>query len=62
MFFPTVENVFEGGLFFKNGLSFVAVVPKIGLRGDLAQLGDALLLGVNVKAASAKALAALRGG
>ena len=62
MFFPAVENVFEGGLFFENALGFFSVVPKIGLRGELAQLGDALLLGVNVKAASAKAQAALRGG
>jgi hypothetical protein len=62
MFFPAVENVSEAGLFFENGLGFVGVVPKIGLRGDLVQLGDTLLLGVDVKAASATVRAALRGG
>jgi len=62
MFFPTVENVFEVRLFFENGLGFVRVVPKIRLRSDLVQFRDALLLGVDVKAASATVRAALRGG
>ena len=62
MFFPTGENVFEGRLFFKNALRFVGVVPKIRLGGDLVQFRDALLLGVDVKVASAVARAALRDG
>jgi hypothetical protein len=62
MFFPTVENVFEVRLFFENGLGFVGVVPKIRLRGDLVQFREALLLGIDVKAASATVRAALRGG
>ena len=62
MFFPTRENRFESGLFFENGLGFFGVVPKIRLGGDLVQLFDALLFAVDVKAASATAQDALRGG
>jgi hypothetical protein len=62
MFFPALENVFQGRLFFENGLGFVGVVPKIRLRGGLVQFSDALLLGVDVKAASATVRAVLRGG
>jgi hypothetical protein len=61
MLFPTVKNVFEGGLLFEDGLGLVRVVPKIWLGGDLVQFCDALLLAVEVKAASASAQAALRG-
>jgi hypothetical protein len=62
MFFPTSENAFEGRLFFENALRLVGVVPKIRLGSNLVQFRDALLLGVDVKAASAVARAALRGG
>jgi hypothetical protein len=61
MLFPISENRFESGLLFENGLSFVGVGPEIRLGGDLVQLLDALLLAVDVKAASAIAPAALRG-
>jgi hypothetical protein len=49
-------------LLFEDGLGLVRVVPKIWLGGDLVQFCDALLLAVEVKAASASAQAALRGG
>jgi hypothetical protein len=62
MFFPTGENRFERRLFFENGLGFFGVVPEIRLGGDLAQFFDTLLLAVDVKAASAAAQDALRGG
>ena len=62
MLFPVGEDGFEGRLFFENGLRFVGVVPEIRLGGDLVQLLDTLLLAVDVKAASATAQAALRGG
>jgi hypothetical protein len=62
MFFPAGKHRFEGGLFFEYGLGFVGVVPKVGLGSDLAQLFDALLLAVDVKAASAIARGALRDG
>jgi len=62
MFFPTSENAFEGRLFFENALRLVGVVPKIRLGGNLVQFRDTLLLGVDVKVASAVAPAALRGG
>jgi hypothetical protein len=62
MFLTTGENAFKGRLFFENALRLVGVVPKIRLGGDLIQFRDALLLGVDVKAASAVAPAALRGG
>ena len=62
MFFPAIENVFDSRLFFEDGLGPVRVVPKIRLRRELIQLFDPFLLAVNVKAASAKARAALPGG
>jgi hypothetical protein len=62
VFFPALEHVFQGRLFFENGLGFVGVGPKFRLGGDLVQFRDALLLGVDVKAASATVRAALRGG
>ena len=62
MFLPTGENAFEGRLFFEYALRLVGVVPKIRLSGGLVQFRNALLLGVDVKVASAVAQAALRGG
>jgi hypothetical protein len=62
LFFPGVDDPFEGRLFLENGLGFFAVVPEIGLGRDLVQFFDTLLLAGDVKAASAKARRALRGG
>jgi hypothetical protein len=59
--FPASEYRFESRLLFEDGLSFLGVVPKIRLGGDLVQFLDALLLAVDVKAASATAQAVLRG-
>jgi hypothetical protein len=42
-------------------LGFVGIVPEIRLRGYLIEFLDPLLLAVEVKAASAKARAALPG-
>jgi hypothetical protein len=62
LFLPGVDNAFKRRLFLENGLGFFAVVPEIGLGGDLVQFFDAFLLSGNVKAASVKAPRALRGG
>ena len=52
--FPGVDDVFEGGLLFENGLSFFAVVPEIRLGGDLVQLLNPRLFSIEVKDASAE--------
>jgi hypothetical protein len=62
VFRPCVDDAFEGGLFLENGLGFFRVVPELGLRGDRVKLFDSLLLGFDVKDASAKAPAVLPGG
>jgi len=62
LLFPGVDDSFDGGLFFENGLGFFAVVPEVWLGCERSQLFDALLLAGDVKAASAKALRALQGG
>jgi hypothetical protein len=62
MFRPCVDYAFESGLFLENRLGFFRVVPEIGLRGDLVEFVDPLLLGLDVKDASAKARAVLPGG
>jgi hypothetical protein len=49
-------------LFFEDRLGFLGVVPEIRLGGDLVQLFDTFLFAVDVKAASAAAPGALRGG
>ena len=59
---PSVDDSFDGGLFFEYALGFFAVVPEIRLGCDRVQLFDALLLACDVKAASAKALRALQVG
>ncbi len=35
VFFPRADDGLESGLFFENDLGFFAVVPEIGLAGDL---------------------------
>lgn len=62
MLFPGADKTFNRRLLSENALRFFRVVPKIRLPGDLVQFDDALLLGLDVKDASAKALLALRGG
>jgi hypothetical protein len=57
--FPGIDDGFERGLLFENSLSLFPVVPEIRLCGDLVQLGDALLLSLEVKDASAEARAAV---
>jgi hypothetical protein len=59
---PGINDGFERGLLSDNALSLFAVVPKIRLCGDLVQLGDALLLSLEVKDASARVRVALPGG
>jgi hypothetical protein len=49
---PRVQDVFYPRLLFEDRLRLVGVVPEIGLGGELIQLFDALLLAVEVKAAS----------
>jgi hypothetical protein len=60
--FPGIDDGFERGLLFEDSLSLFAVVPEIRLRGDLVQLGDAFLLSLKVKDASAIARVVLPGG
>jgi hypothetical protein len=58
---PRIEDVFEARLLFENCLRLVAVVPEIGLGGELVQLFDPLLFAVEVKDASGEARASLAG-
>jgi hypothetical protein len=60
--FPGIDDAFESGLLFENALGLLAVVPEIRLCGELIQLGDALLLSLEVKDASATNRVALPGG
>jgi hypothetical protein len=61
MLCPCVDDRFERRLFFEYRLSFFCVVPEIGLRGDLVQFLDPLLLAFDVKDASAEDRDAVRG-
>ena len=61
MLCPCVDDRFERRLFFEYRLGFFCVVPEIGLRGDLVQLLDPVLLAFDVKDASAGARDAVRG-
>jgi hypothetical protein len=60
--FPSVDDRFKRGLFFQNDLCFVRIAPKIGTRGELIELVYALLLGFEVKDASAEVRGVLPGG
>ena len=62
IFFPGVDDVFQGGLLFENSLSFFAIVPEIRLRGDLVQLLKPFLFPLEVKDASAGARVVLPNG
>jgi hypothetical protein len=61
MLCPCVDDRFERRLFFEYRLGFFCVVPEIGLRGDLVQFLDPLLLAFDVKDASAEDRDAVRG-
>jgi len=62
VFSPRIDDALERGLLFEDALRFFAVVPEIRLGGESVQLFDPLLFALDVKAASAKVRAALRGG
>ena len=62
MLFPGADSTLNRRLLSQNALRFFPVVPKIRLPGDFVQFVDALLLALDVKDASAKALLALRVG
>jgi hypothetical protein len=62
MLVPSIDDRLERRLLPEKRLRFVGVVPEIGLGCELAQFFDALLLGFDVKDASAKDRAALPGG
>jgi hypothetical protein len=59
---PGINNLFQRGLFSENTLGFFSIVPEFRLGGDFVQLFDALAFALDVKAASAVAPGALRGG
>jgi hypothetical protein len=59
---PSVDDIFERGLFFQDSLSLFAVIPEIWLGRDSIQLLDPLAFFIEVKDASAAVRVALPGG
>ena len=52
VFLPGLQDLFQAGLLFQDGLGLLAVVPEIGAGSDLVQLFELFPLAVEVKDAS----------